>query len=195
MKITNKKNITRNLDMKVNLRGGGQINLKPLAQIADSVEPKNYRDITVTGLTTKELDSEAVKNSIRTYGLSEEEIKKIPHIDFNSLGSMGINNWDINLAYYAEFNPINSDTFPTVEGSAPLTTSSILNTEYISYGGGTSSSMILKQHDIEQGQKDGVNYKTIAYCTASEYYPQFYINFYIEDNLFKTTTVSIGSDA
>ena len=190
MKITDKKNITRNLDMKVNLRGGGQINLKPLAQIADSVEPKNYRNITVTGLTTEELDSEAVRESIRTHGLSEEEIEKIPNINYNSLGTIAEVTRDANLSYIVEFDPINSDTFPTVEGSTPLTTSSILSTKYILYGTGGPDSMVLKLYSVEN---DG-DKKTMRYQSASGFYPLFIIDFNIEGNLFKTTNGSIGSD-
>jgi hypothetical protein len=105
MKITDKKNITRNLDMKVNLRGGGQINLKPLAQIADSVEPKNYRDITITGLTPEELESKAVKDSIKRNGFSEEELEKLPEI--YHIEDITYNANDEDLRYVFEFSDLN----------------------------------------------------------------------------------------
>lgn len=179
--------------MKVNLRGGGQLDLKPLAQIADSVEPQNYRDITVTGLTTEELESEAVQKSIRTYGLSEEEMGKIPHIDFNCLGNVDEAVVDADLCYYVDFNPINSDTFPTVEGSTPLTTSSILNTEYILYGAKRRPyrNIVLKLDKVEGDD----NQKAIRYLSASRLSPVFSIEFNIEGNLFKDPYILIGSDA
>lgn len=177
--------------MKVNLRGGGQINLKPLAQIADSVEPKNNRDITVTGLTPEELDSEAVKNSIRTYGLSEEEIKKIPHINYDSFGTIDEQYIDSNLSYYISFRTIDSDTFPTVEGSIPLTTSSIFNTKYILYGNSERNNIVLKFDEIET---EG-DYKALSYLAASGFYPSLEIRFLIKDNLFNSPEVIIGSYA